>query len=104
MLKPCFPGSGKTAAFLIPILSNLFEGGPPEELKNGTFTSHKVTPLVLILAPTRELASQIFEMTQHLCYRSVDCVHISVECPVNVSGCVCFKVHMNCIQAYFMKV
>ncbi|KAL5246642.1 hypothetical protein ACHWQZ_G018753 [Mnemiopsis leidyi] len=63
-------GSGKTAAFLIPILSNLFENGPPQELKDGSFMAHKVSPLVLILAPTRELASQIFEMTQHLCYRS----------------------------------
>ncbi|XP_063693883.1 uncharacterized protein LOC134825579 isoform X3 [Bolinopsis microptera] len=63
-------GSGKTAAFLIPILSNLFENGPPQELKDGTSMAHRVSPLVLILAPTRELASQIFEMTQHLCYRS----------------------------------
>lgn len=63
-------GSGKTAAFLIPILSNLFEEGPPTELREGQMVSHKVSPLVLILAPTRELASQIFEMTQHLCYRS----------------------------------
>jgi len=63
-------GSGKTAAFLIPMLSNLFEKGPPQELKEGSYKGSKVTPLALILAPTRELASQIFEMTQHMCYRS----------------------------------
>lgn len=61
-------GSGKTAAFLIPILSNLFEEGPPAELK--TSHSQQVRPLVLILSPTRELASQIFESAQQLCYRS----------------------------------
>jgi len=63
-------GSGKTAAFLVPVLSNLFGNGPPQSLKDGTYEGHKVAPLVLILAPTRELASQIFEMTQRLCYRS----------------------------------
>lgn len=61
-------GSGKTAAFLIPILSNLFEEGPPAELR--TSKTQLVRPLVLILSPTRELASQIFETTQQLCYRS----------------------------------
>lgn len=58
-------GSGKTAAFLIPILSQLF--GKARELAaprpKSTFEArrYKAQPLVLILAPTRELCSQIFD-------------------------------------------
>jgi ATP-dependent RNA helicase DDX3X len=62
-------GSGKTAAFLIPILSKCFDDGPqsryiPEEGRG------KAYPTVLILAPTRELASQIFDESRKFTYRS----------------------------------
>ncbi|MFW6236796.1 MAG: DEAD/DEAH box helicase, partial [Desulfosudaceae bacterium] len=45
-------GTGKTAAFLISILTYLLNNPPPEKRKSGT-------PRVLILAPTRELVMQI---------------------------------------------
>ncbi len=41
-------GTGKTAAFLLPILSKLSDGGYPEKAIN-----------CIIMSPTRELAQQI---------------------------------------------
>ncbi|CAG8778663.1 10429_t:CDS:2, partial [Racocetra persica] len=66
-------GSGKTAAFLIPILSKLF--GKAKKLAAprpppGT-RRFKAEPLVLILAPTRELATQIFDECRRFTYRSM---------------------------------
>jgi ATP-dependent RNA helicase DDX3X len=58
-------GSGKTAAFLIPTLSKCFEKGPIGE---PDFNVAK--PTVLILAPTRELASQIYDEAKKFAYRS----------------------------------
>jgi ATP-dependent RNA helicase DDX3X len=54
-------GSGKTAAFLIPTCSALF--GQARNLIHRSPPGHhfKCKPLVLILAPTRELCSQIFD-------------------------------------------
>jgi ATP-dependent RNA helicase RhlE len=43
-------GTGKTAAFALPILTNLAKAGAPR---------HPRSPRVLVLTPTRELASQI---------------------------------------------
>ena len=72
-------GSGKTAAFLIPILSKLMgkakklcapRPGPLADfnpLTQGTMAE----PLVLIVVPTRELAIQIFDEARRLCYRSM---------------------------------
>ncbi|KAI8334785.1 P-loop containing nucleoside triphosphate hydrolase protein [Chlamydoabsidia padenii] len=68
-------GSGKTAGFLFPVLSRLFNEGPQKIVqkknKDGTTRdSRKAYPEVLILAPTRELASQIYKETKKFCYRS----------------------------------
>ena len=55
-------GSGKTAAFLVPILNHIFEGGPAAsgQSQNGYGGSkRKQYPLALVLAPTRELATQV---------------------------------------------
>lgn len=59
-------GSGKTAAFLLPILSlNIRQGSPPP------FDSRrKALPQSLILAPTRELAIQIYDEAKKFAYRS----------------------------------
>ncbi|KAF8982439.1 DEAD-box ATP-dependent RNA helicase [Entomortierella lignicola] len=64
-------GSGKTGGFLFPILSELFKRGPsplPEDVNMGR--SRKAYPTTLILAPTRELASQIWEESRKFAYRS----------------------------------
>jgi len=45
-------GSGKTAAFLFPIIQNILNGPPP--IRNGT-----PSPYALVIVPTRELAQQI---------------------------------------------
>ncbi|KAJ5555042.1 DEAD/DEAH box RNA helicase [Penicillium sp. DV-2018c] len=72
-------GSGKTGAFLIPILSKLM--GKAKKLAAprpnvAEFFDPKVhavraEPLVLIVCPTRELATQIFDDARRLCYRSM---------------------------------
>jgi ATP-dependent RNA helicase DDX3X len=54
-------GSGKTAAFLLPILHMIFEEGPVRNPQSNNRTNRKQFPLCLILAPTRELASQIYD-------------------------------------------
>ncbi|RHZ44807.1 hypothetical protein Glove_709g44 [Diversispora epigaea] len=66
-------GSGKTAAFLIPILSRLFGKAKKLAAPRPTQGSRKfkAEPLVLIIAPTRELATQIFDECRRFCYRSM---------------------------------
>ncbi|XP_033979558.1 ATP-dependent RNA helicase DDX3X-like isoform X1 [Trematomus bernacchii] len=71
-------GSGKTAAFLLPVLSQIYSEGPGEALaasKNGgqdsgRYGRRKQYPLAMILAPTRELASQIYDEARKFAYRS----------------------------------
>ncbi|KAL2087483.1 hypothetical protein ACEWY4_016311 [Coilia grayii] len=71
-------GSGKTAAFLLPMLSQIFTEGPGEALQatknsaqdNGRYGRRKQYPLSLVLAPTRELALQIYDEARKFAYRS----------------------------------
>ncbi|KAF3088998.1 DEAD-box ATP-dependent RNA helicase [Orbilia oligospora] len=67
-------GSGKTGGFLFPILSQSFATGPsptPPSAQGGGFQrSRKAYPTALILAPTRELVSQIFDEARKFAYRS----------------------------------
>ncbi|CAO2624366.1 ATP-dependent RNA helicase DDX3X, partial [Lemmus lemmus] len=65
-------GSGKTAAFLLPILSQIYADGPGEALRaeNGRYGRRKQYPISLVLAPTRELAVQIYEEARKFSYRS----------------------------------
>ena len=71
-------GSGKTAAFLIPVLSRLMGKArklaaprPPPTASPEEIRSFRGEPLVLIVAPTRELAVQIFNEARRFCYRSM---------------------------------
>ncbi|XP_072935947.1 putative ATP-dependent RNA helicase Pl10 isoform X2 [Epargyreus clarus] len=61
-------GSGKTAAFLVPILNQMYEAGPVKHM--GPYNRRKQYPLGLVLAPTRELATQIFDEARKFAYRS----------------------------------
>ncbi|KAI2803490.1 ATP-dependent RNA helicase ddx3x [Blomia tropicalis] len=63
-------GSGKTAAFLIPILNNVFSDGPAKVLPQRPGSRRRHMPLILILAPTRELAVQIYDEAKKFAYRS----------------------------------
>lgn len=64
-------GSGKTAAFLVPILNHILEAGPQTGgTQNGYGSKKKQFPLALVLAPTRELATQIYEESRKFAYRS----------------------------------
>jgi len=51
-------GSGKTAAFLFPMLDRLMREKPSGKSSHGTF---RVTPQVVIMAPTRELVTQTYD-------------------------------------------
>ncbi|XP_051563900.1 putative ATP-dependent RNA helicase an3 isoform X4 [Myxocyprinus asiaticus] len=72
-------GSGKTAAFLLPVLSEIYTDGPGEALQatkastqqeNGKYARRKQYPISLVLAPTRELALQIYDEARKFSYRS----------------------------------
>ncbi|KAM3716325.1 putative ATP-dependent RNA helicase [Dirofilaria immitis] len=49
-------GSGKTAAFVLPIINHIMNNGEP--------TNSKCAPIALILAPTRELVGQLYNQTR----------------------------------------
>lgn len=64
-------GSGKTAAFLVPTIHQLLKrGGPPQPPSSGGRSRRASFPSVLVLAPTRELASQIFEESRKFCFKT----------------------------------
>ncbi|XP_063725837.1 ATP-dependent RNA helicase DDX3X-like isoform X1 [Symsagittifera roscoffensis] len=65
-------GSGKTAAFLIPMLNNILSHGPAQIENTGGrgYERRMQYPLGLVLAPTRELALQTFEEAKKFSYRS----------------------------------
>jgi len=58
-------GSGKTAAFLLPTLSQMLsEPPPPVDLRR------KANPITLVLAPTRELAVQIYDEARKFSWKT----------------------------------
>ena len=67
--SPSQTGSGKTATFLFPIISRLIKR-PPVLMTGGDFQRRKTYPQALIIAPTRELATQIFEESRKFSYRT----------------------------------
>lgn len=62
-------GSGKTAAFLFPVISLLDKMGPPS-IPDEYYKKRIVTPSALILAPTRELACQIYDEARKFSWKS----------------------------------
>lgn len=67
-------GSGKTAAFMVPTLDRMLQmGGPPTPPPQPHIRGprRRITyPTALVLAPTRELASQIYDEAQKFCHQS----------------------------------
>ncbi|KAF2725701.1 ATP-dependent RNA helicase ded1 [Polychaeton citri CBS 116435] len=65
-------GSGKTGGFLFPILSQAYQNGPSGNVpqQSGFSRQRKAYPTTLILAPTRELVSQIYDEARKFAYRS----------------------------------
>jgi len=64
-------GSGKTGAFLFPILARLEDLYPEGRRVDRSMASRrKAQPLALILAPTRELATQIHDEARKFSFRS----------------------------------
>jgi len=68
-------GSGKTAAFLFPLITKLLrtdlDALAPEDGRPSSFSRRrKAYPFSLILAPTRELATQIYEEARKFTYRT----------------------------------
>ncbi|POS84939.1 hypothetical protein EPUL_002483 [Erysiphe pulchra] len=72
-------GSGKTAAFLIPTLSKLMGKAKklcaprpnPAKFQEGITDPVRAEPLICIVVPSRELATQIFDEARRFCYRSM---------------------------------
>eukprot|EP00667_Euglena_gracilis_P002936 EG_transcript_2941 len=63
-------GSGKTAAFLFPVINRILFDGPVPPPTSGGFGRRKAYPTCLVLAPTRELATQIYDEGRKFCYTS----------------------------------
>jgi superfamily II DNA/RNA helicase len=59
-------GSGKTVSFLAPIINKMLQDGPPKEDTPSGISS----PIGIILAPTRELAEQIYKEARKLVYKT----------------------------------
>mmetsp|Transcript_144819 Transcript_144819/g.361149 ORF Transcript_144819/g.361149 Transcript_144819/m.361149 type:complete len:747 (+) Transcript_144819:78-2318(+) len=57
-------GSGKTAAFLVPIITTVMRAGPQPVVEGA------IRPTAVVLAPTRELCQQISMEATRLCFRS----------------------------------
>ncbi|KAL0592071.1 hypothetical protein ABG067_000724 [Albugo candida] len=60
-------GSGKTGGFLFPTLAAMLREGAKPVAGAGS-SQRKTYPAALILAPTRELASQIYDEAKKFCY------------------------------------
>lgn len=73
-------GSGKTAAFLLPILSTLLS-----EPKDLVVDNYHCEPQVIIVSPTRELAIQIYEEARKFAFSS------PVRCEVVYGGTSTFS-------------
>lgn len=65
-------GSGKTIAFLAPIINKMLNEGPPTSDYN--LPRNVSAPLALVLTPTRELADQIWIEARKLLYKTGICV------------------------------
>uniref|UniRef100_A0AC35TV45 RNA helicase n=1 Tax=Rhabditophanes sp. KR3021 TaxID=114890 RepID=A0AC35TV45_9BILA len=65
-------GSGKTAAFLVPLINRILVDGPGSLMKAETRRDGKTIqyPSALIISPTRELSLQIYNESRKFAYRT----------------------------------
>ena len=59
-------GSGKTIAYLFPVIYNMLLSGPPQS--SSSKPSRTAYPVSLVLVPTRELADQVYKEAKKLSY------------------------------------
>jgi len=71
-------GSGKTCAFMVPCLESLLRSGPPPA--QGSRGRPLPAPCALVLAPTRELASQIHEEALKFAFKT------GIQCRIVYGG------------------
>uniref|UniRef100_A0A1I7Z6N6 RNA helicase n=1 Tax=Steinernema glaseri TaxID=37863 RepID=A0A1I7Z6N6_9BILA len=65
-------GSGKTAAFLVPVINRILQDGPSALMKSAIRPDGKRCqfPAALIISPTRELSLQIYNESRKFAYRT----------------------------------
>ncbi|KAK0404588.1 hypothetical protein QR680_017526 [Steinernema hermaphroditum] len=65
-------GSGKTAAFLVPLINRILQDGPSALMKSAIRPDGKRCqfPAALIISPTRELSLQIYNESRKFAYRT----------------------------------
>eukprot|EP00933_Yihiella_yeosuensis_P036460 TRINITY_DN3020_c3_g2_i1.p1 TRINITY_DN3020_c3_g2~~TRINITY_DN3020_c3_g2_i1.p1 ORF type:complete len:617 (-),score=107.66 TRINITY_DN3020_c3_g2_i1:304-2154(-) len=64
-------GSGKTCAFMVPAIESLLRAGPPSYPDRMSARLQKTpAPCVLVMAPTRELTSQIYEESRKFAFKT----------------------------------
>merc|ERR1719269_412142 len=63
-------GSGKTAAFLVPIIGRMMKNHQNPIGSQQTPFEGQCDPDTLIMTPTRELCIQIYEEAQKFCHRT----------------------------------
>ena len=106
-------GSGKTAAFCFPIINNILTKGSGPSGRN-----RKAYPQALILSPTRELSSQIYDEARKFTYQTglravvvyggapvVNQVCISKSaCSQRPSWLCCFKYPLYIVQPHCISI
>merc|ERR1719163_2604582 len=63
-------GSGKTAAYLVPVICRMMQKHPNPVGSQDTPFEGAIRPYALIIGPTRELVIQIHEEAQKFCHRT----------------------------------
>ncbi|TKR81111.1 hypothetical protein L596_015045 [Steinernema carpocapsae] len=65
-------GSGKTAAFLVPLINRVLQDGPSALMKSAVRPDGKRCqfPAALVISPTRELSLQIYNESRKFAYRT----------------------------------
>ena len=75
-------GSGKTCGFLVPVMAKLLGDGQPAARQERFMPDTPAAPRCVVMAPTRELASQIHLEAQRLSFLSAELPRMAAsQCP-----------------------